>query len=116
MKTKRPLHLLPAFLFRAAAPVLAILALSSCGRADRTEYTAPGVTRLLATYRYETLKDVRYNLVFTIDTCRQTPVEGTAVIEFECTSGREPLVIDFNVPADHLRSVSVNGPTGRGRE
>ncbi|MDX9903568.1 MAG: M1 family aminopeptidase, partial [Bacteroidales bacterium] len=76
---------------------------------DRTEYTAPGVSKLLATYRYETIKDVRYNLSFRIDTGRSSPVEGTAVIEFERTSGREPLVIEFNVPADHLRSVSVNG-------
>ncbi len=105
----RTLCQLPAYLFCAAAPVLAILALSSCGRADRTEYTAPGVSKLLATYRYETLKDVNYNLAFRIDTGRSSPVEGTAVIEFELTSGREPLVIDFNVPPDHLRSVSVNG-------
>ncbi|MDF1559897.1 MAG: M1 family aminopeptidase [Bacteroidales bacterium] len=109
MKRKLKICLLPVYLLRVATPVLAILALSSCGRADRTEYTAPGVSKLLATYRYETLKDVRYNLSFRIDTGRTSPVEGTAVIEFERTSGREPLVIDFNVPADHLRSVSVNG-------
>jgi len=109
MKRKPPLILLPVYLLFAAAPVLAILALSSCGRADTTEYTAPGVSKLLATYRYETLKDVSYNLSFRIDTGSSSPVEGTAVIEFERTSGREPMVIDFNVPADHLRSVSVNG-------
>jgi len=109
MKRKLKLCLLPAYLLRAAAPVLAILALSSCGRVDRTEYTAPGVSKLLATYRYETLKDVRYNLSFRIDTGRSSTVEGTAAIEFERTSGREPLVIDFKVPADHLLSVSVNG-------
>lgn len=109
MKRKLKLYLLPAYLLRAATPVLAILALSSCGRIDRTEYTAPGVSKLLATYRYETLKEVRYNLTFRIDTGRSSPVEGTAVIEFGRTSGREPLVIDFNVPADHFRSVSVNG-------
>jgi aminopeptidase N len=109
MKRKRKLCQLPAYLLFAAVPVLALLALSSCGRADRTEYTAPGVSKLLATYRYETLKEVRYNLTFRIDTGSNSPVEGTAVIEFERTSGREPLVIDFNVPAYHLRSVSVNG-------
>ena len=109
MKRKRKLCQLPAYLLFAAVPVLALLALSSCGRADRTEYTATGVSKLLATYRYETLKEVRYNLTFRIDTGSNSPVEGTAVIEFERTSGREPLVIDFNVPAYHLRSVSVNG-------
>ncbi len=109
MKKKLKICLLPAYLFKAAATLFAILALSSCGRVDRTEYTAPGVSKLLATYRYETLKDVRYNLSFRIDTGRSTPVQGIAVIEFKRTSGREPLVLDFNVPADHLSSVSVNG-------
>ena len=97
------------FMLIIKALVLASVGLSSCSRADRTEYTASGVTKLLATYRYETLKDVMYNLAFRIDTGKNSPVEGTAVIEFERTSGREPLVIDFKVPADHLRSVSVNG-------
>lgn len=98
-----------AIVLLAVTPLLAILALSSCGRIDTTEYTAPGVSKLLATYRYETLKDVRYNLSFRINTGSRSPVEGSAVIEFVRTSGREPLVIDFKVPEDHLRSVSVNG-------
>jgi aminopeptidase N len=97
------------FVLIAAAIMPAMAVISSCSRVDTTEYTATGVTKLLATYRYETLKDVRYNLAFRIDTGSSSPVEGTAVIEFERTSGREPLVIDFKVPADHLRSVSVNG-------
>jgi hypothetical protein len=80
--------LLRPYMLIAAAPLLAALLLSSCSRADRTEYTASGVTKLLATYRYETLKDVRYNLAFRIDTGKNSPVEGTAVIEFERTSGR----------------------------
>jgi aminopeptidase N len=67
------------------------------------------VSKLLATYRFETVKEVRYNLSFRIDTGRSTPVEGVAVIEFSLRSGREPLVLDFNVSPDHLRTVSVNG-------
>ncbi|HPV26270.1 MAG TPA: M1 family aminopeptidase [Bacteroidales bacterium] len=89
--------------------VIAVAALVSCNRADREEYTAEGVSKLLATYRFETISDVRYNLIFTIDTGKSTPVEGTVVIDFVRRSGREPLVLDFRVPGDHLRSVSVNG-------
>jgi aminopeptidase N len=92
-----------------AVPLLVIQILSSCGRIDRTEYAAPGVTKLLATYRYETLKNVSYNLTFRIDTGKNTPVTGTAEIGFERKSGREPLLIDFKVPDDHLMAVSVNG-------
>ncbi len=101
--------LLRVIVLIAAALLLVIMALSSCSRAEPTEYTAPGVTKLLATYRYETVKDVKYSLAFRIDTGSSSPVEGTAVIEFERTSGREPLVLDFKVPEDHLRSVFVNG-------
>ncbi|MGB4083603.1 MAG: hypothetical protein WBK14_00140, partial [Bacteroidales bacterium] len=89
--------------------VIAVAALVSCNRADQEEYTAEGVSKLLATYRFETISDVRYNLTFTIDTGKSTPVEGTVVIDFVRKSGREPLVLDFRVPGDHLRSVSVNG-------
>jgi aminopeptidase N len=102
-------HFLPSCFLIAATTLLVTLIFSSCGRTDKTEYTAPGVTKLLATYRYETLKEVKYNLAFRIDTGKYTPVEGKAIIEFKRTSGHEPLVIDFNVPEDHFRSVSVNG-------
>jgi len=102
-------HFLPSCFLIAATALLVTLIFSSCGRTDKTEYTAPGVTKLLATYRYETLKEVKYNLAFRIDTGKYTPVEGKAIIEFKRTSGHEPLVIDFNVPEDHFRSASVNG-------
>jgi len=82
---------------------------------DIEEYTAEGVSKLLATYRYETLGDVRYGLTFRIDTGKNTPVEGIAVIEFLRTAGREPLVLDFKVPGDYLKTVAVNGkPTEAG--
>ncbi|MHC1730568.1 MAG: M1 family metallopeptidase [Bacteroidales bacterium] len=100
---------LTAFILNAVALMVAVSALFSCVHVDRTEYTAEGVSKLLATYRFETVKEVRYNLTFRIDTGSSTPVEGDAVIEFSLRAGREPLVLDFNVPPDHLRSVSVNG-------
>ncbi len=96
------LRLLPSFMIAASA-------LASCNRAERAEYTAEGVSSLLATYRYETVSDVRYSLTFRIDTGRNTPVEGDAAIEFVRKAGREPLVIDFKVPGDYLKTVTVNG-------
>lgn len=92
-----------------AAVVVAAASLVSCNRVDRAEYTSEGVSKLLATYRFETLEDVRYNLTFRIDTGKSTPVEGSAVIEFVRKAGREPLVIDFRVPDDHFRTLTVNG-------
>lgn len=81
----------------------------SCSRIERSEYIAEGISRLLAAYRYETIHDVRYNLSFAIDTGRSSPIAGSAVIEFGLGAGREPVVIDFRMPNDHLKSVVVNG-------
>ena len=92
----------------SALAIIAVI-LPSCSHLNREEYTAEGVSKLLATYRYETLSDVRYGLTFRIDTGKNTPVEGNAVIEFTRTAGREPLIIDFKVPGDYLKTVAVNG-------
>jgi aminopeptidase N len=100
---------LTALVLNAMALMVAVSALFSCVHIDRTEYTAEGVSKLLATYRFETVKEVRYNLTFRIDTGSSTPVQGAAVIEFSLRAGREPLVLDFKVSPDYLRSVSVNG-------
>ena len=103
MKSGSPLlHMLPALVMAAAV-------LTACNRVDRSDYTAEGVSKLLATYRSETVRDVKYNLTFKIDEGKDTPVEGTAVLEFILGAGREPLVIDFKVPEDHLRTITVNG-------
>lgn len=93
------------------AVVTAVAALVSCNRVDNEEYTAEGVSKLLATYRSETIGDVRYDLKFRIDTGKSTPVEGSAVIEFVRKAGREPVVIDFRVPDDHFKTLTVNGRT-----
>jgi aminopeptidase N len=96
------IHLLTVAVLAAAIP-------ASCKRADRSDYTAGGVSKLLATYRSETLRDVNYNLAIKIDEGKESPVEGNAVLEFSLRAGREPLVIDFRVPDDHLKTLIVNG-------
>ena len=91
------------------AVTASVSAVISCRRLDMDEYTETGVSKMLATYRSETVSDVRYLLTFSINEGKQSPVEGSAVIEFSLSSRRQPLVIDFRVPDDHLRSVTVNG-------
>jgi aminopeptidase N len=103
MRTKPLRHLLIVI----SATLLAVF--TSCNRIDKTEYTAEGVSGLLAAYRNETVSQVRYFLSFSINEGKESPVEGTAVIEFSLTSRRHPLVIDFRAPDNHLRSVTVNG-------
>lgn len=96
------LHLLAANIF---------LLVVSCNRVDETKYYEEGVSKLLATYRNSTIEDVRYRLHFTIPEGKDEPVKGKAAIEFNLNSKRVPLVIDFSVPDDHLRTVTVNNDT-----
>ncbi len=102
------LRQLPLALPAAVAAVLVVAAVA-CLRSDKAEYSAEGVSALLARYRYETINDIRYSLTFTIDSGRTTPVAGQATLEFGLGAGREPLVIDFRAPDDHLQEVVVNG-------
>jgi aminopeptidase N len=92
-----------------SAVILGLVVQVSCTHADKTEYTAVGVSKLLAAYRNEMVKDVKYDLSFRIKEGKDSPVEGTEVIEFRLGAGREPLVIDFRVPDDYLKNVTVNG-------
>ncbi len=92
-----------------AVTIMTAAILFSCSRIDRSDYTAEGVSSLLATYRYETLSEVHYNLSFQIDEGKESPINGRAAISFRLKGGREPLLIDFRVPDNHLESVTVNG-------
>ena len=97
----------PLLIILAAA--VATLSFTSCQHIDMTVYSGEGVSKMLATYRNETVRDVRYNLSFIISEGRDTPVEGSAVIEFGLSSRRQPLLLDFRAPDDHLRFLKVNG-------
>ena len=96
-------------LFLMATAVAVVACLGSCRHIENSEYTEAGVSKLLATYRQATISDVHYSLSFSIEEGRESPVTGSAVIEFNLSSKREPLVIDFRVPDDHLQTLIVNG-------
>ncbi len=67
-----------------------------------------GVSEALARERADHLRDVRYDLVFTIPENRQTPVTGRATIRVRLGEPRR-LVFDFEQPRDHVQSVRVHG-------
>ena len=68
----------------------------------------PGVSEALARERAEHVRNVRYELAFTIPANRQTPVIGRAVIRVTLDGSRR-LVLDFEQPRDHVQSVRVHG-------
>lgn len=99
MKRKLPLYLL----------LFPLLTITSCNPVNRDIYLEEGVSKLLATYRKATVKDVSYRLEFTIPEGKEEAISGKASIEFSLTSKREPLVMDFRAGSEYLKSLTVNG-------
>jgi aminopeptidase N len=75
--------------------ILPVLSVTSCHPVNEEKYFEDGISKLLATYRNATVKDVRYRLSFSIPEGKDAPIAGQAVIDFTLTSKREPLVLDF---------------------
>jgi aminopeptidase N len=82
---------------------------SSCRQADQEKYYEEGVSKFLAVYRNSTIKNVTYNLRLAIPEGKDNPIDGNVSVEFTLNSKRQPLLLDFRVPDDYLKSVSVNG-------
>ncbi|MFN2313573.1 MAG: M1 family metallopeptidase, partial [Bacteroidales bacterium] len=99
MKRKLPLCLL----------LFPLLAVTSCNPVNKDIYLEEGVSKLLATYRYATVKDVSYSLEFTIPEGKEEAIRGKASIEFGLNSKKEPLVMDYRAGGEYLESLTVNG-------
>ena len=68
----------------------------------------PGVSEGLARERAAVIRDLRYELAFTIPSVKTDPVLGTAVVSVT-VSAPHRLVFDFTQPRENLRSVKVGG-------
>lgn len=90
--------------------IIAVI-VSSCTRVDDSTYYEEGVSRLLAMYRSATVTSVSYRLFFSIPGDRETPVTASSTTELKLKSKREPLLLDFRVPAENLGIVIANGDT-----
>ena len=95
------LHLLPLLFL--------LFSLVSCNTVNKEIYFEEGVSKLLATYRNATVKDVSYRLEFTVPEGKEAAITGKAAIGFRLASKREPLVIDFRAEPEYLESLTVNG-------
>ncbi len=92
-----------------AMAAFSAISLNSCHPIDEDRYFEEGVSKFLAIYRSSTIEDVRYKLKLSIPEGKNEPVEGNISVQFSLNSKREPLVIDFRVPDDCLKSLAVNG-------
>ena len=69
----------------------------------------PGVALTLASERALSIKDLTYNLAFTIPSNPAEPLTGHEVLRFSTKDLTRPIVLDFTPGADHLTSVTVGG-------
>jgi aminopeptidase N len=75
---------------------------------SRDDLPPPGVPLDIAERRAASLKDVRYDLRFTIPADLKAPIAGSAVIRFQLSDVTQPLVLDYAAPATDL-AAKVSG-------
>jgi len=68
----------------------------------------PGVSAELAQFRKQAIKDLRYDLSFSIPAEKHKPVQGEVTVSFRIDAPQE-LLLDFKADAKQLKSVSING-------
>ena len=68
----------------------------------------PGISERLANDRAATISSLRYELSFQIPETKKEPIRGSEVIRFSLRA-RHRIVLDFEQPRDHVRTVRVNG-------
>ena len=95
-----------AFTYLAMAIVLL---LSSCQTDKKSEKLyEEGVSLELAQLRKKEIKELKYDLHFSIPKRKQEAVEGEANIRFTIQRPQE-IILDFRENADKIKEVSVNG-------
>ena len=87
-----------------------MVALTLLGSSQSEPPVGPGrgVSEALARERAAAIRDLKYDLAFTIPVDRQAPVRGRAVVHLVLDAPRE-LVFDFAQPADRLLAVRAGG-------
>ena len=86
-----------------------VLLLSSCQTDKKPEKLyEEGVSLELAQLRKKEIKELKYNLHFSIPKRKQKAVEGEANIRFTIQRPQE-IILDFRENADKIKEVSVNG-------
>ena len=87
-----------------------MVALTLLGSADTQPPATPGpgVSETLARARTAAIRDLKYELSFTIPADRQTAVRGRSIARFSLDKP-QPVVFDFAQPAERLTQVRAGG-------
>lgn len=96
-------------------PVLTVFLIFACAvisypvTAQVNSSPIPGVSLSLAKERGSALRNIRYNLAFTIPEEASASVNGEVEITLECMNDLAPLQIDFKAAPSQIQQVNVQG-------
>jgi aminopeptidase N len=82
--------------------------MSPADRAGAQDAIAPGVPLTLAKERAARIRDVRYDLRFSIPDTMTAPVTGSVTIHFTLSDASRPVVLDFAGNPDRVHDVHVS--------
>ena len=87
--------------------------LASChSSGQRPALYESGVSQELAIARKQIIRDLKYDLFFSIPQEKAQPVTGEVTLSFRLDKPEE-IILDFREPADKISAVAVNGkPSG----
>lgn len=85
--------------------------LNSCHhRTGDSHFYDAGISQELAKWRKQEVKELKYNLHFTIPKEKPVAIKGEISIRF-CLDAPQEVILDFREEAQKIKSVSVNGKT-----
>ncbi|AMQ54837.1 peptidase M1 [Algoriphagus sanaruensis] len=89
---------------------LLILGLSSCkGDQSDLHFFDPGISVELAEFRSQQIKDIHYQLEFSIPEQKTDPIASKLNLDLELVNIAHPLILDFNETPEKILAIQVNG-------
>ena len=82
--------------------------LVACTSYDNSELYEKGVSEQLAVLRKKEIKELAYELFFSIPQEKDSAVAGEALLRFSLDA-TQPVIVDFRNDPNHIKSVTVNG-------
>ena len=100
-----PMHILRVF---AIGVVLVAMGCSSRVN-DNENSPEPGISLGLATRRAQSIRNIRYDLSFSIPAAASENIQGRETVRFTLDDASHPVILDFEPGAGYLTSVSSRG-------
>lgn len=89
--------------------ILLSITIGGCDRPGIREMLEPGVSASLAQYRKKQIRDVSYELYFSIPDELDQAVTGNVTIHFQLGTSSNGVILDFRGGAENIHHVEVNG-------